>query len=282
MWNAWSTVKKKLRWNDGCAEISEHLTLEQATLIKHWGDKEQAGEFRRAIGQLRRAGISTVKEGEQALERHQTWSSALYSTRCSPEDRDRRRVEELESWLRTKILVQKAIHELGGWVWIEDQHVVQWELTTKEWTGKLHKKKEFSEYLNSKWGCNNKKRHWEWRWTTLWKAAIHNRRTAWIWRFLHRGYFTGSRSKGWAEEHRNCLRCGSTLETLEHAFWTCSRIQSRHTELKELRIIPREHQTRNHTMKIWAHKREKAKQRIGFSRWQQCASASEWHHASVK
>ncbi|KAL3679600.1 hypothetical protein R1sor_022556 [Riccia sorocarpa] len=157
-----------------------------------------------------------------------------------PDELDLRKVGELETWVHmySKRLIEKAIHEVEGWIWDEDRTKIKWDMTTKEWISKIRKRRDFTDYLNTKWGCQNSTRQWSVRWSKLWSAAVHHSKQAWIWRFLQRGYFTGSRGKGWNPELKTCDRCGSTEETLEHVFWQCQRLGRRIQEGTECGIIP--------------------------------------------
>ncbi|KAL3681812.1 hypothetical protein R1sor_024768 [Riccia sorocarpa] len=136
------------------------------------------------------------------------------------------------------MLVTKELHEVEGWTWAEDMVKVEWEMSTKEWIYRIKTKSHFTDYLNQKWGCSNSTKQWKNQWERIWKSAIHHRRKSWIWRFLQRGYFTGSREKAWNEELQQCLKCRSEVETLEHAFWECPRLQRRIREMKAIGIIP--------------------------------------------
>ncbi|KAL3688477.1 hypothetical protein R1sor_014786 [Riccia sorocarpa] len=159
---------------------------------------------------------------------------------CYPEEAERRKIELVEDWLRSKTLVRKDIHEVDGWVWAGTSEKIKWDMTTKEWTYRFMVKRDYTEYLNQKWGCDNTTIQWTKRWVTLWNTAIHYRRKAWIWRFLQRGYFTGSRGKGWCADQQRCLQCGSEEETLEHVFWDCNILRRRIDEMRAIGVIPAE------------------------------------------
>ncbi|KAL3684967.1 hypothetical protein R1sor_002989 [Riccia sorocarpa] len=77
-------------------------------------------------------------------------------------------------------------------------------------------------------------------WCSLAKSLVLRtlRRKAWIWRYIQRGYFIGNRGKGWSVERRLCPRCNIEEETLDHAFWSCSRVQRRKIELTRCGLLP--------------------------------------------
>ncbi|KAL3688357.1 hypothetical protein R1sor_014666 [Riccia sorocarpa] len=240
MWTAWSAVRKTMSWDDRCIEIPDHLNLQQGIRLMHWGDRIQTAEYNKITGILRRAGIGNVTEGKAALGEDGGWTDKLIKAGCYPEEAERRKIELVEDWLRSKTLVRKDIHEVDGWVWAGTSEKIKWDMTTKEWTYRFMVKRDFTEYLNQKWGCDNTTIQWTKRWTTLWNTAIHYRRKAWIWRFLQRGYFTGSRGKGWSADQQQCLRCGSEEETLEDVFWDWNILRRRIEEMRAIGVIPAE------------------------------------------
>ncbi|KAL3697595.1 hypothetical protein R1sor_011671 [Riccia sorocarpa] len=240
MWTAWSAVRRRIGWDDRCRELPEHLTLEQGMQLKHWSDREHALSGYKITGLLRKAGIHNLKEGAELIRSNRSWLSVLVQMGLFPEESERVQIENLEEWTRSKTLVSKELHEVGGWQWKNDGRPVKWDLSTKEWTERLGTRKEFSEYLNGKWGSNNTVEQWRGRWTKLWTADIHHRWKAWTWRFLQRGYFTASRGKGWSEEMQRCPKCRTGRETLEHTFWECRHIAGRILDLKNCGAIPSE------------------------------------------
>ncbi|KAL3684500.1 hypothetical protein R1sor_002522 [Riccia sorocarpa] len=231
-------MKKKMRWDDNSTEVPDHLTVEQETMLKHWGNSSRVTEYRRIAGVLRRAGIYTLKDGDAVTRSNRQWTVALAQAGFFPEEGDKRLIDDLELWVNSKRLVRKDLHEVEGWIWMDNLEKINWTAPTRDWIKNLKATREFSTYLNTKWGLDNTVHQWRDRWSKLWKAAIHNRRAVWIWRFLQRGYFTSSRGKGWSEDMRKCLRCRTGEETLEHAFWECSRLQRRIHELESCGAIP--------------------------------------------
>ncbi|KAL3679416.1 hypothetical protein R1sor_022372 [Riccia sorocarpa] len=172
----WQKVMKKIAWEDTCRDIPEHLTLEQGIQIANREDMARTMEMQRITGLLRKIGIYTLKDGAEAIASNGSWKELLYRAGIFPEEHTLRNVELLEDWIGRKTLLRKELHEVAGWVWKSDRAPVNWDLSTKEWTDKIKKQKDFTEYLNGKWGINSTKRQWEIRWTRLWRAEIHHRR----------------------------------------------------------------------------------------------------------
>ncbi|KAL3693024.1 hypothetical protein R1sor_006675 [Riccia sorocarpa] len=197
---AWNRMRKKKRWDDTCKENPDHLTVNQSIYLIHWGNAAESGQF--------------------------------------PDELEKRHIQYLEGWLRAKTLVRKSLLSLDGWKWESDGKKVNWGMATKEWATRVGDRKEFSAYLNSKWGVNDTEQDWKTCWTRLWSAAVHHHKKTWIWHWVQRGYFTGSRGKGWGDDLRKCQRCGSAEETLDHAFWSCSRLQRRLEGLEACGGIP--------------------------------------------
>ncbi|KAL3699847.1 hypothetical protein R1sor_017869 [Riccia sorocarpa] len=56
--------------------------------------------------------------------------------------------------------------------WKDDGGKVGWELSTKEWTGRLGEGREFSLYLSNKWDVADSAQDWRKRWDTLWKVPM--------------------------------------------------------------------------------------------------------------
>ncbi|KAL3695929.1 hypothetical protein R1sor_010005 [Riccia sorocarpa] len=200
-----------MRWDDRCIEIPDHLTLEQGIRLMHWGDRIQTAEYNKIIGILWRAGIGNVMEGKAALCEDGGWTDKLINAGCYPEEAERRKIELVEDWLRSKTLVRKDIHEVDGWIWAGTREKIKWDMTTKEWTYRIMVKCDFTEYLNQKWGCDNTTIQW-----------------------------TRSRGKGWSADHQRFLRCGSEEETLEHVFWDCNGLRRHIEEMRAIGIIPAE------------------------------------------
>ncbi|KAL3689026.1 hypothetical protein R1sor_015335 [Riccia sorocarpa] len=238
MLTGWNQVRKKIRWDDRCRLIPGHLTLDQGIQLKHWGDRAQISRMQQITGMLRRAGISTLEEGAEATVNYGSWRTVLSRAGVFPEERDLRKVEDLEGWVRGKAFAHMELHEAEGWVWAKDMSKIRWERTTREWVTTLSNRSEFSTYLNNKWNTQHSTQQWTERWNRLWSAPIHHRKKAWIWRFVQRGYFTSIKGKGWTEEQKNCQRCGNAEETLEHSFWYCSRLACRIGEWKRYGLIP--------------------------------------------
>ncbi|KAL3684275.1 hypothetical protein R1sor_002297 [Riccia sorocarpa] len=155
-----------------------------------------------------------------------------------PEELDKRKIQSIEVWAKSKSLVRRELHEVGGWRWASDNAEVVWEMGTKDWLVRLATRKHFTDYLNDKWDRSDTRQEWQKRWIGVWNAAIHQRKKVWTWRFLQKGYFTGSRGKGWSDERKRCPRCNEGEETFLHTFWTCRRVRRRIQELRSRGIIP--------------------------------------------
>ncbi|KAL3675746.1 hypothetical protein R1sor_025694 [Riccia sorocarpa] len=196
MLTAWNRIRKKLAWDNGYNEIPDHLTLEQGLHLMLWGNKEGVTRLQRATGIIRKASINTVQEGKTLLENNGSWLDALAANGQFPDEQEKRDIQQIESWLRTKTLVSKDLIRCEGWKWASDGEKVVWNIATKDWMTRVRDRKVFSAYLNSKWRVDDSEQTWTTRWVSLWRAAVHHRRKTWIWRWIQRGYFTGNRGKG--------------------------------------------------------------------------------------
>ncbi|KAL3675010.1 hypothetical protein R1sor_024958 [Riccia sorocarpa] len=238
MMTAWKQVRLKLEWQDSCKEVLGHLTMEQGIQLMQWGNKDEITRFQKCTGLLRKAGIYTLLEGAEANRNNSSWREAMATARIFSEEEEMAKIQRMETWLKSKTLVNMELHEVDGWRWSDDDKKINWRGSTKEWANKIGGTKEYSEYLNEKWGRTDTKQVWEKRWTRLWQAAIHHRRKSWIWRFIQRGYFTGSRGKGWDEALKKCSWCEHMNATLEHAFWTCRSLSNRLEEMSACGGMP--------------------------------------------
>ncbi|KAL3681465.1 hypothetical protein R1sor_024421 [Riccia sorocarpa] len=135
---------------------------------------------------LRRAGISTLEEGAEATVNYGSWRTVLSRAGVFPEERDLRKVEDLEGWVWGKAFAHMELHEAEGWVWAKDMSKIRWERTTREWVTTLSNRSEFSTYLNNKWNTQHSTQQWTERWNRLWSVPIHHRKKAWIWRLARR------------------------------------------------------------------------------------------------
>ncbi|KAL3687076.1 hypothetical protein R1sor_013385 [Riccia sorocarpa] len=202
----WNKIRALLSWDDNCGELPQHLTILQD-------------------GMLSRAG------GE-------TWRQRLAYNGIFLKEEEYVRLQRIEEWICAKTLVGKKLHELDGWIWKDDATPFRWEYKTQDWIKKIWKERDFTGYLNSKWRREDSNETWNRRWRLLWVAKVSYRRKIWIWRFLQRGYFTGTRGKGWAADLRKCYWCGQADETLEHMAWECSGLRRRKQDLKDVGLIP--------------------------------------------
>ncbi|KAL3689288.1 hypothetical protein R1sor_015597 [Riccia sorocarpa] len=191
----------------------------------------------RSIALLRKAGVSLLKDGKELTERNISWRDRLATNGIFPEEVDLMRLQEVESWVARKNLVQDKLLDTKGWRWDGDDGEVNWGAATKEWTLKLADRKDFTDYFNGKWNRNDGQETWRQRWMRLWAAPITFRRKAWLWRFMQRGYFLNSRGSGRIEEEKRCQICNYDEETLEHTFWTCSRLRRRRASLMECGVL---------------------------------------------
>ncbi|KAL3695071.1 hypothetical protein R1sor_008722 [Riccia sorocarpa] len=76
------------------------------------------------------------------------------------EEVDNVRLQQIEEWVCSKELVGKKLHEAAGWRWRDNVEAFKWEQPTKFWIGKLLLAKDFSEYLNGKWGITDSQQSW--------------------------------------------------------------------------------------------------------------------------
>ncbi|KAL3701464.1 hypothetical protein R1sor_019486 [Riccia sorocarpa] len=221
-------------------EITEHLTLAQSAHLMLWEENSRLEECLKAIAVLRKIEVVSVRAGKELSTHGESWRSILARQGYFPEEEQMVRIQELEDWLVTRNLVTGELLNCKGWKWRKDDTEVRWAMATKEWVQYLADGKDYTDYLNEKWRRQDSKEDWKNRWSKLWTAPISYRRKAWLWRFLQRGYFLNSRGSGRTEEEKLCTAWGFREETLEHAFWECSRLNRRKVGLKECGAVNRD------------------------------------------
>ncbi|KAL3677834.1 hypothetical protein R1sor_020790 [Riccia sorocarpa] len=128
----------------------------------------------------------------------------------------------------TQTPTQKPITEAAGWSW-ENQGDIPFSCrrTTKKWTQALREKRDLVEELNRRWSVVNSPRQWKHRWKVIWNTRCFERVRFWIWRLVHRGFFTGCREFKMGVASRTCEGCDEDLETLENLWWSCRKVYTR-------------------------------------------------------
>ncbi|KAL3695701.1 hypothetical protein R1sor_009777 [Riccia sorocarpa] len=117
MLTAWKHVRAMIKWQDSCREIPGHLTMDQGVQLMQWGDKEEILRFQKITGLLRKAGIHTLREGQEENRNNRSWQEALAVAGIFPEEIEMVKIQRMEEWLQSKILVNKELYEVDGWRW---------------------------------------------------------------------------------------------------------------------------------------------------------------------
>ncbi|KAL3680914.1 hypothetical protein R1sor_023870 [Riccia sorocarpa] len=153
------------------------------------------------------------------------WRNRLVTEQVYPEEDILIVLEQEETWLLRHKMEDKAIKTLKGWKWRGEGSDFKWFRCTRDWIRFLEKQKDFSDVMDEKWSWQSILLSWKQRWGNLWDATMTYRRKMWLWKLLQRGYFTNSRAREMGHSGGECQACETQLETIEHVFWECRRLQ---------------------------------------------------------
>ncbi|KAL3691112.1 hypothetical protein R1sor_004763 [Riccia sorocarpa] len=179
-----SGLLQKIKWDNDCEELPAHLTLAQGLHLMLWGDDTRLNSVLQSIGWLRKAGITSIREGKQLIEGNIPWRDLMATQALFPEEEDVVKIQALETWLRGKRLLDITLLQAKGWKWRQDEATVRWEGAVQEWTRRLESTNDYTGYLNEKWHIQDTAEVWKEWWAKLWAAPVSYRRKVWIWRLM--------------------------------------------------------------------------------------------------
>ncbi|KAL2652448.1 hypothetical protein R1flu_020576 [Riccia fluitans] len=167
-----------------------------------------SGNWMRIVTELRTKGLHLDSLQHEAIVTFQSW---LSSVRIGPQ-----RLQDSPSW------------SLKG----VDRRWSGWLLISKTWH-KLLTLDELIDDLTSKWPSGAYKLTWRERWKKLWGAGGLLHTKTWVWKILHRAFFTGERATRLSMSQELCCRCRQAVETISHLFFECSHSITRWQQLEE-------------------------------------------------
>ncbi|KAL3695864.1 hypothetical protein R1sor_009940 [Riccia sorocarpa] len=192
-----------------------------------------------------KGGLTQVGEAMEAAHSEGGWTRLLQEKGFFPEQDDVETLQSLEQWIKARSAQADDSDLTKGWKWKASGEKwkasgekVEWGQTTSFWTKKVALTQNFDGILNGRLGITMITVNWSWRWKKLWGAPISYKRKVWIWKFLQRGFFMGSRAADMGIADGLCRRCQGQVETLEHCFWVCRGTRTRKGNLMAIGALP--------------------------------------------
>ncbi|KAL3701793.1 hypothetical protein R1sor_019815 [Riccia sorocarpa] len=103
-----------ITWAGNCTELPRHLTITQGLLLHWWDCQERLRASHRVIALLRKAGITTVEDGQRISQTYANWRRKMAQEGIFLEEEDARRLDTIEEWVKSRVLVGKRLHEAPG------------------------------------------------------------------------------------------------------------------------------------------------------------------------
>ncbi|KAL3675259.1 hypothetical protein R1sor_025207 [Riccia sorocarpa] len=153
-------------------------------------------------------------------------------------------IDRFQTWIQVILIEGTALQDSTSWRWEGDTEPWSgWIQLTRFWSCKIRRFEEIEDFT-SKWTPELNKLSWKKRWSLLWQRGGSIRSKLWVWRLLHRGFYTGERAEKMRMSTDPCQRCSSgESESVQHMFWDCAR--SRYL-WRDLRSRFRQHQVNIH------------------------------------
>ncbi|KAL3691242.1 hypothetical protein R1sor_004893 [Riccia sorocarpa] len=238
MLRSWKKAKAAVNWSAGETQLPRHLTLHQAVILKAWSSGRAYTVLNKAWKCLGKGGISTLVEGEAIHLERRTWLQHLRTVGTFPEEILGHQIQEIEGWVKGKRLVPIRLLETTGWEWRQEDQIFKCKCAGKVWLKHIRMRKNFHEELNRRWELSTPEDNWIARWKALWSGKLAYKKKIWLWKLLQRGYFTSSRAAEMGVSDGKCSRCERELETINHIFWGCRRVEARREALRNVGVIP--------------------------------------------
>ncbi|KAL3678970.1 hypothetical protein R1sor_021926 [Riccia sorocarpa] len=198
-----------------------------------WGSVSQARTRNKAVGILRKAGITSTGGGiAEGL-----WIRRLHTEGYFPEEEILMDIRRIEDWVKDHAVGPGMLSESEGWQWKTGVEEFRWRNETKTWIKKMRKGKTFDADLDRRWGLQRVEGVWAERWKRLWEANVLYRKKIWAWKILQRGMFTSSRAAETGVHAGRCGLCPSALETIDHVLWQCGHSERRRQGLRRIGVI---------------------------------------------
>ncbi|KAL2635504.1 hypothetical protein R1flu_006983 [Riccia fluitans] len=104
-------------------------------------------------------------------------------------------VNTFQQWLHTIQIGDQRLENSPSWRWKDSTESWKgWNRKTSFWH-KIYSTTETPIDLSEKWPGHTPSLTWKTRWQQLWEKGTSPRITLWLWRILHRAFFTGEKAE---------------------------------------------------------------------------------------
>ncbi|KAL3692214.1 hypothetical protein R1sor_005865 [Riccia sorocarpa] len=186
-------------------------------LIKRYWERDKI-QNRILIPLLKKIGVQVLLHLNGPAGRWKDCLTELGQKRIILTQEQRSEVRKFQHWIQHVKLGVGELQNSPSWRWGTEIKWSGWARETKFWSRLIAAKTE-TEDLSDKWPDGGASLNWKQRWNLLWGKGGSLRTKVWVWRTLHRCFFTGERAGKMGVTDDLCQRCGRESETINHMFW---------------------------------------------------------------
>ncbi|KAL3691963.1 hypothetical protein R1sor_005614 [Riccia sorocarpa] len=231
---SWMRFRRFLSMDPQEWELPSTLNLHQLTLLikRYWPG--QSFNDRIVLPVLKKLRITMIAH---LFDSRGCWKNLTEEVRNRGFEATALQADELrrfQDWCKIIQLSNNSLQQSTSWRWRgAHSNWKGWRHSSKFW-GDLLKQDQAVEDLTCKWPTMGSLGTWKQKWQLLWSPGGSQRAKLWIWRVLHRVFFTGSRAAQMQVVEGTCTHCELEVETVIHLFWSCEVVKSLWKNLDDL------------------------------------------------